>query len=109
MATLATQQIGRSGVTPTYAAASGGGDAFVCDERTFLHVKNGSGASVTVTITPVATVDGISLSAQQITVPASGEKMAGPFPAELFRDPATGLASIGYSASTSVTIAALRR
>lgn len=109
MATLNTQQISRNGVKPTYAAATAGGDAFTVDERTFLHIKNGSGAAVTVTVTPVATIDGLSLAPMTISVPAADERMAGPFPSELFRDPATGLTQVTYSASASVTIAALRR
>lgn len=108
MATLATQQVGRSGVKPTYAAAAVGGDAFVADARTLLHVKNGSASSITVTITPVASFDGIALSSVTVTVPASDERMAGPFAPEVFKDPSTGLVSVAYSAVATVTVAAIR-
>ena len=56
MAVLTVQTVVRSGVGPTYASCAGGGDKFLPDATTFLHVKNGSGGALTVTVAAVATV-----------------------------------------------------
>lgn len=105
MATLATQTIVPGGVGPSYAAAAGGGDALTPTVDTFLHVKNGGGSSITVTIPIPATVRGRGLTSLSIVVPNAGERMIGPFPAELFADPAnSGLTTINYSGVTTVTV-----
>lgn len=109
MATLTTQQITRSGVGPTYAAAAAGGDKFTPTKDTFLHVKNGSGGALTVTIvTPQEAFPGAATADIAVSVPGTSERMVGPFPAQFFRDPADGLASITYSGVTTLTIAALQ-
>jgi hypothetical protein len=43
VALLTTQNISRSGVTPSYAAVAAS-DTFVPDAQTFIHVKNGGGS-----------------------------------------------------------------
>src|SRR2546430_7163648 len=48
MATLTTQVINLAGLAPTYGAAAAS-TKIVCGERTFLHVKNTAGSSMTVT------------------------------------------------------------
>jgi hypothetical protein len=110
MATLATQQIVPGGVAPTYAAAAGGGDQFVPDKDTFLHVKNGSGGSLNVTVAvPGNERYGVATADLTVAVPAAGERMIGPFPADAFGDPAlSGNAGITYSGVTSLTIGAFR-
>lgn len=111
MATLAIQPITRAGVAPTYAACTGGGDKFLPDADTFLHVKNGSGGALTVTIvTPREAFPGAAISDIAVSVPATNERMIGPFPAEQFADPAdpNGLANITYSGVTTLTIAAIK-
>jgi hypothetical protein len=50
MAVLEKQKINSNGVAPTFVAASATGDQFKNDGNTLLHVKNGSAASITVTI-----------------------------------------------------------
>lgn len=108
MATLGTQVIALSGLNPTYAAATGGGDKCEVGDRVFLHVKNGGGASMTVTLTSVAAVRGQAAANVTVSVPASGERMIGPLNADLLQNASDGLCAIGYSATTSVTVAALR-
>lgn len=109
MATLATQIVSLAGLTPTFVAAAGGGDNFVPDVDTVLHVKNGGGAPITVTIgTPHTDVGGAAIADVVVSVPASSEKEIGPFPAEEFADQAgtpKGNAFVTYSAVTSVTVA----
>ncbi|MGR3870985.1 hypothetical protein ACUXZZ_20625 [Streptomyces graminifolii] len=108
MATLGTQVIALSGLNPTYAAATGGGDKCECGDRNFLHVKNGGGSSITVTLTATAAVKGQAVSNVTVSVPASGERMIGPLSSELLRNASDGLCAVGYSGVTTVTVAALR-
>lgn len=109
MATLTTQSITTTGLQPTYAAASAGGDAMVADSTSFLHVKNGSGGSITVTLVTPATVDtNLAVADRAIAVAAGTDQMIA-VPDSLYRDPTTGLASITYSGVTSLTVAAIRR
>lgn len=108
MATLATQVVALAGLNPTYAAATSGGDKCEVGDRNFLHVKNGSASSVTVTLTATASVRGQTVSNVTVAVPASGERMIGPLSADLLQNASDGLCAIGYSAATSVTVAALR-
>ncbi|MER6531156.1 hypothetical protein [Streptomyces sp. NPDC001508] len=108
MATLATQAIALAGLNPTYANAAAGGDKAECGDRNFLHVKNGSASSVTVTLTATASVRGQAVSNLTVSVPASGERMIGPLQPDLFLSQTDGLCAVGYSAAASVTVAALR-
>lgn len=108
MATLATQSITRVGIVPSYAAATGGGDRFTPDKNTFLHIKNGSGGSITVTVvTPRTDAWGNAIADNANAVAAGTEEMMGPFPAESYAaTDGTGLADITYSGVTSLTIGA---
>lgn len=108
MAALTVQNVARTGLNPTYASAAGGGDTFVNDGSTVLHVKNGGGSSITVTITSTAPATvGLAQSNVTVSVPNAGERFIGPFPAGAFSD-ANGSAAVGYSAVTTVTVAAIR-
>lgn len=107
MATLATQGVTRAGVAPTYAAAAGGGDRFTPGAATWLHVKNGSGGAITVTVaTPRTDAYGNAIADNTISVPAAGERVIGPFPTEAYGSTSDGLADITYSEVTSLTIGA---
>jgi hypothetical protein len=111
MATLASQALNRAGLTPSFAAATGGGDAFTPDNNTFLRVKNASGSPITVTVvTPRTNRFGNAIADNTFSVPATtGDVLAGPFPAEEYADPAnSGLTTITYSGVTSLTIAAIQ-
>ncbi|MCX4886041.1 hypothetical protein [Streptomyces sp. NBC_00847] len=108
MATLATQVIALTGLNPTYAAATGGGDKCEVGDRNFLHVKNGSGSPITVTLTATAAVRGQSVSNVTVSVPASGERMIGPLSSDLLRNASDGLCAVGYSSATTVTVASVR-
>ncbi|MET8982139.1 hypothetical protein ABZX85_41805 [Streptomyces sp. NPDC004539] len=108
MATLTTQVVALAGLNPAYVSAAAGGDKCSVGDRNFLHVKNGSASSVTVTLTATASVRGQAVSNLTIAVPASGERMIGPLQPDLLQSPADGLCAVGYSASASVTVASLR-
>lgn len=108
MALLAQQVITRAGTTPTYSAAAAS-TTVTCGDRSFLHVKNTAGSSMTVTITATAQVDGQAVADLVVTVPATtGDKMIGPITSKLFASAADGVsASVTYSSTTSVTVANL--
>lgn len=108
MAALTTQAIVSTGVKPTYAAATGGGDTIApVDGRTFLHVKNGDSSSHTVTIASTAVARaGLATSNLAVAIPAGEERMIAIDPTG-YAD-STGTAAVTYSAATSMTVAAIR-
>lgn len=114
MATLTTQTITAGGLSPAYAAAGGSGDKLKPGRTTFLHVKNGDVASMTVTLATPGTVDGLAIADRTVTVDAGDDQMIPVLDKDsmgrpLYGDPAdSGLASVSYSATTSVTVAAIR-
>ena len=110
MATLTTQEVRRSGLAPTYAAAAVGGDSFTPGDDTFLHVKNTSGGALTVTVvTPNSAFEDATIADIAVSVPATtGDRMIGPFPSQHFADPTDGLADITYSGVTNLTVAVLK-
>lgn len=110
MATLSTQTVTRSGIGPTYASATGGGDAMSCGTDMMLHIKNGAGSSMTVTLAIPSGSSGypnVAYTSTAVVVPNAGERMIGPIQAPIYQDPTTGLCTITYSTSTSVTVAAI--
>lgn len=108
MATLTTQNITTAGTVLTLAAAAAGGDKVVPGAGTFIHVKNASGGSITVTLVTPATVDtSLAVGDRAIAVAAATEQKIA-VPDTLYRDPADGLASITYSGVTSLTIGCFR-
>ncbi|MFE3386370.1 hypothetical protein [Streptomyces anulatus] len=108
MAILATQTVALGGLAPTYATAAGGGDKVECGDRNFLHVKNGAGSPVTVTLTATAAVRGQAVGNVTVSVPAAGERMIGPLQPDLLLNQSDGLCAVGYSSATSVTVASIR-
>lgn len=113
MALLTVQNIAKAGVAPTYGAVAAS-DTFlnIGDERTYLHVQNGSGASINVTITARKTsvkvpgVGQLAIANLVIAVPATSERIIGPF-SEAFND-SDGLVTVGYSATATVTAGVFR-
>jgi hypothetical protein len=107
MAALATQEITRAGLAPAYGAAAGGGDDFLPGDKTFIHVKNGGGSAITVTVDTPGKVDGLDVAQVSVSVPAAGERMIGPLGAQRFAQPSTGRGLITYTGVTTVTLAVL--
>lgn len=107
MALLAVQQANLSGTPVTYSAAGGSGDTFpVPHDAVALRVKNGGGSAITATLAfPGNTSYGVANPAKQSSSIAAGaEVVIGPIPATAV-DPSTGVASVTYSGTTSVTVA----
>lgn len=111
MATLSIQSVSATGLNPTYVSAAGGGDKVKPGSATFIHVKNGGGASVTVTVD-----DALSTAPSgayqfdpdlKVVVEPGGQRFIGPLPENRFRG-TDGYAAITYSGVSSVTVAALR-
>ncbi len=110
MATLTVQEIVRSGngLDPAYAAAAAGGDEFVNEgKQTFVHFLNANVATRTVTIETPKTVAGLALAELSVVVPATGEAMVGPFPADTFND-SDGKVQMTYSTEVDLTIAVIK-
>lgn len=113
MATLTVESIVEAGLNATDNAAAGGGDAIPNSGAEVLHVKNGGGASITVTVTAQQTAQQVpgfgamTKADAAVAVPAGEERFIGPFPKGAFND-SGGLAQITYSGVTSVTVAALK-
>lgn len=97
-----------AGLTPAYEPANVAGNMFRLAPGRVLHVKNGSGASVTVTIpTPAAAdrlVDGLAVPDRAIAVAAGAERLIALGTSPAYKQPG-GVAHIDYSAVTSVTVA----
>src|SRR5258708_2627996 len=104
-----------SGVATAYQAAGAGGDAFgnPSDERSFVHVKNGSVGSITITVLPVQAaavkipgVGPLAPPTRSVVIAAGADAMIGPFTAA-YTD-ANNNVNLAYSAVTSVTVGAFR-
>jgi hypothetical protein len=108
MALLTTQNISRTGATPTYSAVSAS-DTFVPDAQTFLHVKNAGGSPDSCVVAVLAgDPPGLVIADNTVSVTNAQERMIGPFPAQFFADPTTGLATVTHGFTTSVTVAVLK-
>ena len=105
---LTLQSIVRGGLEPAYTAANADGHSVTNDgKRTFVHVNNGSGSEVTITIDTPGTVDGLAISDREVAVPAGEERMIGPFPTDWYNQ-SDGTVHVDYSDTTSVTIGAFK-
>ncbi len=103
--TVAT--ISRAGYEPTLVAANVDGNFFDNDGMTFLFVDNADVSPVDVTIDSAADCDQGFDHNIVVTVPASEQRLVGPFPKGRFND-SNDQAQITYAAVTSLTIEAIR-
>lgn len=107
MAIVDTQGVQITGTAPTYSAASAGGDQVRAGADTVLHVKNASAGAITATVVTPGTVAGQAIGDVAVSVPAGGERFIGPLTRDHFAG-SDGLVDITWSATASVTFAALR-
>lgn len=105
MATLAVQRVTASGLTPTFAAASSGGDNAPVASGRVLLVKNGSGSSINVTMTTPGNVEGVAVADPVLAVAAGA---VGAIPMSSIYRGTDGTAAIAYSSATTVTVALLQ-
>lgn len=111
---LTLQVTDREGLEATYANANADGQAFDnASGKVILHVKNGSASPVTVTIGSAGSLDGRTVAALSVAVPAGEDRFIGPFPGALYNAADNTLnideaVSISFSAATDVTVAAIK-
>lgn len=109
MALLTTQTIGATGTAPTFTAVNAS-DTITADpgSKMFLEVKNANAGTCTVTITDSSTTAaGSAATNPTVTVPATtGDRMIYLNPA--LASPTTGLITVSYSPTASVTAAVFR-
>ena len=106
---LTVQALSRLGLEPSFAAANADGNSWNNTGREFLHVKNGA-SDVVVTVQTPRTVDGQAVSARTVTVPATEERMIGPFPPAIFnqRGALGDVVHVDYDDESNVTVAVFR-
>lgn len=106
-ASITTQPVVPAGLNPLLTQAVVDGD-IVDVGRVALWVNNGSGASITVTVQPTYSRDGLDLEPLVVAVPAGAFRLIGPLPARTYAQPfdaviGAGRALVDYSAVTTVT------
>ena len=114
MATLSRQSLIEVGISITESSAGGSGDkAPNGDGKTVFLVNNGSASSIDVTVAEQM-ADRIDPNFGTLTksdvvksVAAGAIAIIGPFPPAAFND-SSGDVNISYSATTTVTVAALK-
>lgn len=105
-AAMTVQQIVRTGLNNTPASVNASdGNYFANDGRVFLHVINGSGSSINVTVGTPGSVDGLAISDLVVAVPAGDERMIGPFPTNIYNQ-ADNTVYVDWSSGTTITAAA---
>jgi hypothetical protein len=101
-----------AGLATVYSTGLAQPDTFTFsnDGNVFLHFeKTGAGACTVTVITPGTVAGGIAVADPTYTVPATtGDVMVGPFPPDVFNDPATGLVSFTMSDVVGMSVAAFR-
>ena len=112
MALLTAQQITQAGLIPVYTAATLAGDTLVNTGIQYFHIKNASAVSVTSSVVPVITtvvdplLGTLVKETASLILAAGQEGFLGPFETNAFNN-AAGQLTLNYTASTSVTVAAL--
>ena len=108
MAAITVQNISlTASLTPSFAAASSGGDYFANNGKIFLYIKNANvGAPRTVTINSQVNCNYGHDHNIEVTVPASSEELVGFFSTDRFND-VSGRVQITYSSEADLTVAAI--
>ena len=113
MAVLTLLKTSEAGLdTTTLPSAAAGGDSFANspENRICLFVKNTDASAHTVTVTAQNTptkkpgFGTVTKADSVVAVPASEERLIGPFPADAFND-VNGSVQITYSAETGMQVA----
>lgn len=109
MAALTLRQAVYSGLdTESVYQAAAADQTVVNDGKTFLHVKNGSGSPITLTLVTDGTANGHPIDDTVITVGATtGEQLVGPLPMNLYNVTSTSI-SLTWSSTTTVTVLAFK-
>ena len=109
---LPVQEVPVAGVALSFTAANADGHSISNDGKTFLYVKNGSGAPINVTLQTPGTVDGLAVADRVVAVPAGGERIISDLRPDAYNRPPTGTdpneVYVDFSAVTTVSVAAFR-
>lgn len=110
MALVQPQQISTAGlIAATYSAATTGpGDTVVPAANRFIHVKNGSGGALAVTLVTPETRDGLAVADRVVNFTTGQEGFIACPDNSTYKDPVTGLMTITWSVVTSVTFALIQ-
>lgn len=84
-------------------ADSVNGNSFPFTGRDYLLIENTDVAARTASVLIARTVDGQTVPAKTIPIPASGKKLAGPFP-DIYQQDADGLVYVDWDAATGLKI-----
>lgn len=104
MAVKVVQKFSRSGGSPTFTAASVGGDSFSMQgAQQKFHFKNSSGAPITVTFHAGKTCNQGFTHDATVSVPATGEVVVDGFDPGIYGDDA-GSVQLTYSTATGLTL-----
>lgn len=94
------------GPTVTFEPANVAGNSFAPARGRALHVRNGSGSSITVTVpTPGTTADGLAIADRTVTVAAGAHAVFAPGSSAGVYGQVDGSVNVDYSAVTTVTVA----
>ena len=108
MAEAASQKIVASGLEPVMTAAAASQTVRAGEDK-FLHVVNGGGSPITLTITtPNTDPDGNAIADLAVVVTNGEERMIGALKPALYGSGATQQVTLTWSATTSVTFACLQ-
>ena len=107
---LTVQEIGISGAQMTYAAANVDGHSVPAGNAgdLWLEIKNGGGASITVTIPSTGKKNGVDVEDVTVSLPAGENRHITNLSAGVSAQ-TDGTIHINYSSVTSVTVAAFRQ
>lgn len=90
-----------------FTAVTASDTVVIPDDRTFLLVKNGSGSPTTVTVATPGTIYGQPIPDPGFIV-AAGNTAVIPLKPDRYMDPVALIATITYSATTTITAAVVR-
>lgn len=110
MALLSRQNAsGLDGATVTFSAATAGagGDTLVGGQGVHLLVNNASASPITVTMVTPESIEGTLAVADRAITVTNGTIREIPVPSR-YNDPATGQATVTFSAVTTVTVSAVQ-
>lgn len=107
MALLTATTIGVAGTAPTLSAVNST-DTIVADDSMWLHVNNGGGGSITVTISDGGSTPAGNAASTTARTVGAGAAALFPLTAKT-NDPTTGVTTITYSGTTSVTAKVFRK
>jgi hypothetical protein len=100
-----------AGLAITFEPANVLGNSFAAARGRALHVKNGSGSSINVTLPTPAVADGdLSIDSRIVAVAAGAHTVIGlgaSSSAGIYAQPVTGVVHVDYSAVTTVTVAVI--